>query len=53
MTLKYSSMVDFEEPGVINPDGLGAVVCGMAGVYSLQWVTEEEAAVVGMYKLSR
>ena len=44
-------MVDFEEPGVINPDGLGAVVSGMAGVYSLQWVTEEEAAVVGMYRL--
>ena len=44
-------MVDFEEPGVINPDGLGAVVSGMAGVYSLQWVTEEEAAVVGTYRL--
>ena len=49
LTLKYSSMVDFEEPGVINPDGLGAVVSGMAGVYSLQWVTEEEAKIVGMY----
>ena len=41
-------MVAFEEVGVINPDGLGAVVSGMVGVYYLQWVTEEEAKIVGI-----
>ena len=48
LTLNYSTMVTFEEIGVINPDGLGAVVSGMAGVYYLQWVTEEEAKIIGM-----
>ena len=41
-------MVAFEELGVMNPDGLGAVVSGMAGVYYLQWVTEEEAKIIGI-----
>ena len=40
-------MVAFEELGVMNPDGMGAVVSGMAGVYYLQWVTEEEAKIIG------
>ena len=48
LTLSYSASVVFEELGVVNPDGLGAVVAGMAGVYSLQWVTEAEAAVIGI-----
>lgn len=48
LTLNYSTMVAFEELGVMNPDGLGAVVSGMAGVYYLQWVTEEEAKIIGI-----
>ena len=47
LTLYYHASVTFEEIGVINPDGLGATVSGMAGVYSLDWVTEDEAKVVG------
>ena len=47
LTLYYHASVTFEEMGVINPDGLGATVSGMAGVYSLDWVTEDEAKVVG------
>ena len=48
LTLHYHASVTFEEIGVINPDGLGAVVSGMAGVYSLMWVTEDEAKVIGI-----
>ena len=48
LTLYYHASVTFEEIGVINPDGLGAVVSGMAGVYSLEWVTEDQAKVIGI-----
>ena len=49
LTLYYHASVTFEEIGVISPDGMGAVVSGMAGVYSLEWVTEDKAKVIGKY----
>ena len=47
LTLHYHASVTFEEIGVISPDGMGAVVSGMAGIYSLEWVTEDQAKVIG------
>ena len=43
----YTSTLPYEELGVLGADGLGAVFSGMAGIYSLQWVSEEEAKVIG------
>ena len=37
-----------DEFGVISSDCLGAHMIGMVGVYTLQWITEKEAAFVGI-----